>query len=246
MPPARRGFGKPKDAKKTIARLLNYMGQYKPLWFIVVLCVLVSSGASVIGSYLIKPALNDYIIPLIGQANPDFAGFAGLLVKVLCLFLMGIIASYCNSRIMLKISTSLLFKIRTDLFTKLEKLPIKFYDAHTHGELMSRFINDTDTMREMMSNTIPQLLSSIITVVSVLVMMIILSPMLTVIMLFTMFLVFQLVKMIGTCRGKKVHLVKGFGWALKLISLFSGLVNKAFGNFTYSKDMSNYNLSWLH
>ena len=196
-PGSRQGFGKPKDAKKTIARLLNYMGQYKPLWIIVVLCVLVSSGASVIGSYLIKPALNDYIIPMIGQTNPDFSGFAGLLLKVLCLFLMGIVASYCNSRIMLKISTSLLFKIRTDLFTKLEKLPIKFYDAHTHGELMSRFTNDTDTLREMMSQTVPQLLSSIISVVSVLVMMIVLSPMLTLVMLVTMFLIFQVIKVIG-------------------------------------------------
>jgi len=196
MPP-RRGFAKPKDAKKTIARLLSYMGKYKPLWIVVILCVFISSGASVAGSYLIKPALNNYIIPLIGQQNPDFAPFAALLIKVLCLFLCGVLASWCNSRIMIKISTSLLYNIRVDLFTKLEKLPIKFYDQHTHGELMSRFTNDTDTLREMMSQTVPQLLSSIISVVSVLVMMIVLSPMLTVIMLVSMFLIFQVIKMIG-------------------------------------------------
>ena len=138
------------------------MGNYKFLWLVVLLCVLVSSGASVIGSYLIKPALNDYIIPMIGQQNPDFSGFAKLILGVVCLFLLGVIASYCNSRLMIHISTSLLFRIRCDLFEKLEKLPVKFYDGRTHGELMSRFTNDTDTLREMMSQTVPQMFSSLV------------------------------------------------------------------------------------
>ena len=190
MPPMRqKGFAKPKDAKKTIGRILQYMGKFKALWLVVFLCVLTSSGASVIGTYLIKPALNNYIIPMIGQQNPDFTGFARLLIGVLCLFGVGVLASWCNSRLMLYISTNLLYNVRCDLFTRLEKLPIKYYDAHTHGELMSRFTNDTDALREMMSQTIPQLFSSIITVVSVLVMMISLSPMLTIIMLVTMFLI---------------------------------------------------------
>lgn len=198
MPPVKsKGFSKPKNAKKTISRILKYMGNYKFLWFFVFLCVLISSAASVIGSYLIKPALNDYIIPLIGKQNPDFSGFIKLLCKIMCLFIVGAVASWANSRLMLYISTNLLFKVRLDLFSKLEQLPIKFYDSHSHGELMSRFTNDTDTMREMMSQTVPQLLSSSVTVISVFVMMIVLSPMLTVIMLFTMFFVFQLVKVVG-------------------------------------------------
>lgn len=198
MPPVKsKGFSKPKNAKKTISRILKYMGNYKFLWIFVFLCVLISSAASVIGSYLIKPALNDYIIPLIGKQNPDFSGFIKLLCKIMCLFIVGAVASWANSRLMLYISTNLLFKVRLDLFSKLEQLPIKFYDSHSHGELMSRFTNDTDTMREMMSQTVPQLLSSSVTVISVFVMMIVLSPMLTVIMLFTMFFVFQLVKVVG-------------------------------------------------
>ena len=198
MPPVKaKGFGKPKNTKKTISRLLKYMGNYKYLWIFVFICVLISSATSVIGSYLIKPALNDYIIPLIGKQNPDFSGFIKLLVGIMGLFIVGVIASWTNSRLMLHISTNLLFKIRMELFTKLENLPIRFYDSHTHGELMSRFTNDTDTMREMMSQTVPQLLSSTITVLAVFVMMVVLSPMLTIIMMITMVFIFKIVKVIG-------------------------------------------------
>ena len=203
MPPMRqKGFGKPKDAKKTIERILQYMGKFKALWLVVFLCVIVSSGASVIGTYLIKPALNNYIIPMIGKQNPDFTGFARLLIGVLCLFGVGVLASWCNSRLMLYISTNLLYNVRCDLFSRLEKLPIKYYDAHTHGELMSRFTNDTDALREMMSQTIPQLFSSIITVTSVFVMMISLSPMLTILMVVTMFLITLLIAAVGKRSAK--------------------------------------------
>lgn len=197
MPPVKKGFAKPKNAKKTIARLLKYMGSYKYFWILVFICVLLSSGASVLGSYLIKPALNDYIIPLIGKQNPDFSGFVKLLLAVFCIFLVGVFAAWVNNRLMLHISTNLLFKVRLDLFSKLEKLPIKFYDSHTHGELMSRFTNDTDTMREMMSQTVPQLLSSSITVIAVFSMMIVLSPMLTVVMILTMVFLFNIIKFVG-------------------------------------------------
>ena len=203
MPPMRqKGFGKPKDAKKTIGRILQYMGKFKALWLVVFLCVIISSGASVIGTYLIKPALNNYIIPMIGNQNPDFTGFAKLLIGVLALFCVGVLASWCNSRLMLYISTNLLYNVRCDLFSRLEKLPIKYYDAHTHGELMSRFTNDTDALREMMSQTIPQLFSSIITVTSVFVMMISLSPMLTIIMLVTMFLITLSMAAVGKRSAK--------------------------------------------
>ncbi|MCR5187775.1 MAG: ABC transporter ATP-binding protein/permease [Treponema sp.] len=204
MPPVRqRGLGKPKNTKKTIGRIIQYMGKFKALWFLVFLCVILSSGASLVGSYLIKPAINNYIIPMVkaaaaGQPITEMmAGFGRLLVGVLCLFLVGVFASWGNQRLMLYISTNLLFNVRTDLFNRLEKLPIKFYDAHTHGELMSRFTNDTDALREMMSQTIPQLFSSGLTVIGIMVMMIVLSPMLTILVLVTMFLIFQLIKIIG-------------------------------------------------
>ncbi len=203
MPPMRqKGFGKPKNAKKTIGRILQYMGKFKALWLVVFLCVIVSSGASVIGTYLIKPALNNYIIPMIGKQNPDFSGFARLLIGVLVLFCVGVFASWCNSRLMIYISTNLLYNVRCDLFSRLEKLPIKYYDAHTHGELMSRFTNDTDALREMMSQTIPQLFSSILTVASVFIMMITLSPLLTIVMLVTMFLITLSMAAVGKRSAK--------------------------------------------
>jgi len=208
MPPRTKGFAKPKNAKKVIGRLLEYMGKFKALWLVVFLCVIMSSGASVAGSYLIKPALNKFVLPaaqlIINGASPTSAevlqyiqGFGQLLLGILVIFLIGVTASWCNSRLMLYISSNLLFNIRRDLFKNLEKLPIKFYDAHTHGELMSRFTNDTDALREMMGQTVPQLFSSVITVVSIFVMMIILSPMLTIIMLCIMFGIFQVIKMVG-------------------------------------------------
>jgi len=231
MPP-RRGFSKPKNAKGTIKRILGYMGRFKSLWILVLLCVLISSGTGVVGGYLIKPALNNYIIPMIGQANPDFAGFARLLLAVLAMFLFGTLASYCNSRLMLYISTNLLFTIRCELFSKLEKLPIKFYDAHTHGELMSRFTNDTDTMREMMSNTIPQLFSSTVTVLSVFVMMLVLSPMLTLIMIVTIILTTFILTAIGKrsanafrqnqmCVGKMNGFIEEMIEGQKVIKVFN-------------------------
>ncbi len=210
-----KGFAKPKNAKKTIGRILEYMGKFKALWLVVFLCVIINSGASVVGSYLIKPAINNFILPLAKMfaeggtaavSSPEFialmGGFAKLLGGVMCLFLLGVMASYCNSRLMIYISTNLLFNVRNDLFSKLEKLPIRFYDSHTHGELMSRFTNDTDTMREMMSNTIPQLLSSVISVVSVFVMMIVLSPMLTAVMVITMFFISLLIAAVGKRSAK--------------------------------------------
>lgn len=231
MPPRNKGFAKPKNAKQTIGRILKYMGKFKALWLLVFLCVIISSGANVVGSYLIRPALNKYIVPLAQQIidglpvnSPEVVqglhGFGMLLVGILCLFGMGVIASLCNQRIMLYISTNLLFNIRCDLFSKMEKLPIRYYDSKTHGELMSRFTNDTDTMREMLSQTIPQLLSSVITVVAVFVMMILLSPMLTVVMIITMFFTFLVIKAISK------RSVKAFRENQKAVGELNGYVEE--------------------
>ena len=202
MSAKKRGFEKPKQAKKTIGRILSYMGKYKALWIVVFFCSILSSGALVAGSYLIKPALNNYIIPFIGQDNVDLSEFGLLLLGVLCRFALGTVATWCISRISVYISTNVLFKLRTDLFKKLEKLPIRYFDSHTHGELMSRFTNDIDTLREMLSNTFPSLLSNILTVVSVFVMMIVLSPLLTVVMILTIIVLSFILKAIGKRSAK--------------------------------------------
>ncbi len=193
MPPVKmKGTDKPKNTRKTIGRLLKYIGTYKLLLFVVFIAVMVSSGASVACDSLLKPAINDYIIPLFKRfsagetlVSADFLPFLRLILVMAGIFVFGIVATWLNSRLMLFISTQTLYKIRTDLFTHMETLPLRFFDSHTHGELMSLYTNDTDTLRDMMSMTVPQLLSSTVTVVSVLVMMIVTSPVLTLIMLIT-------------------------------------------------------------
>ena len=198
MPPHKpKGFAKPKNTKKTLSRILSYMGKFKALWLLVFFFVFVSSLASVAGTYILKPAINDYIIPLIGQQNPDFSGSKRLLIKVIILFACGVSATYANQRVMIFIGTRLLLNIRKDLFNKLEQLPVSFYDSHTHGELMSRFTNDTDALREMMSHLIPQLLSSVISVTAIFIMMLVLSPILTAVMIVTMALMTLLAGWIG-------------------------------------------------
>ncbi|MCQ2596743.1 MAG: ABC transporter ATP-binding protein/permease [Treponema sp.] len=201
MPPAK-GFGKPKNAKKTIGRLIKYMGKYKGLWAIVLLCVLFSAGAGVLGNYMIKPAVNNYIMPLIGQDNPDFSGFLSFLSVVMIIYAVGAFAQWLNSRLLIKISTGVLYDIRVELFRKLEMLPVKYYDQHTHGELMSRFTNDTDTLREMMGQTVPQLVSSLLTIVSLFVMMLVMNLPLTILLVLTLFLVMFLTAVIAKNSAK--------------------------------------------
>lgn len=196
-PNQKRGYAKPKNARGTVVRLLKYMAKYKSLWIIVFIAVVTSSLAGVAGSYIIKPALNNYIVPLIGQQHPDMKGFASLLMTMLVIFAFGAFATWVNSRLMVFISTSVLYNIRTDLFRRLEALPIKYYDAHPHGELMSRFTNDTDTLRDMLNQSMPQLMSSVVTVVSVFIMMLVLSPILTAVVIMSIFLMMLLAAKIG-------------------------------------------------
>ncbi|MBR7064375.1 MAG: ABC transporter ATP-binding protein, partial [Treponema sp.] len=178
-PVKKQGYNRPKHTLHTIKKLFSYMKKYRSLWPVIFIAVLVSSGAGVAGSYIIKPALNDFIIPFIGQKNPDTFPFLLMLLKMLCLYAVGAFATWLNARIMLKVSTDVLYRIRIDLFKQLETLPIKYHDANPHGQIMSRFTNDIDTLRDMLSQSVPQFMSSSITIVSVFIMMLILNPLLT-------------------------------------------------------------------
>ena len=197
-----RGGAKPKDVKKTIRRLLSYIGEKKPLLVAVTFCVLLSSGASIAGTYLLKPALNQYIIPLIGQENPNLSGFVALLLTMAGIYLLGVVAGYVNSRIMLSISTGTLLKIRREMFRHMESLPLRYFDSRTHGETMSLYTNDTDTLRDMLSQSIPQLLSSLITVVGVFTMMVILSPILTLLVVLMVGVMFLCIATVGKRSAK--------------------------------------------
>ena len=203
MPRPMKGMAKPKNAKKTISRLIAYIGKYKLLLILVFFAVLISAGAQVAGDYLLKPAING-LVELAGKFKNagslsalDFAPFVRIILLMVVIYSFGALATWVNSRIMLHISSRTLYKIRTDLFSELETLPLRYFDSHTHGELMSLFTNDIDTLRDMMSQTIPQLFSSVISVASIFVMMLILSPLLTAVVIALMFLSIMLAGVIG-------------------------------------------------
>ena len=188
---------KPQNMGKTIKRLLTYMGEKRILLFPVVVCVLISSGASIAGTYLLKPALNQYIIPFIGQENPDLSAFIALLLTMAAIYLVGAVAGYVNNRIMLSISTGTLLRIRQEMFRHMESLSLRYFDSKSHGETMSLYTNDTDTLRDMLSQSVPQLLSSVITVVGVLTMMVIISPILTLLVVFMIAVMFLCITTVG-------------------------------------------------
>ncbi len=194
-------YRKPKNAKKTLGRLLKYLDAYKWQLPFVAVAILISAGAGVLGTYLLKPIINDYIVPLIGAKNPDFSGLIRMIALLAGIYLAGVACSIFYTRRMVKISTGALAAIRNDLFSHMQKLPLRFFDTHTHGELMSRYSNDIDTLREMLSQAIPQIFSSTLTVVGVFTMMLVLSPYLTALVIVMLFLMLFAVKKVG---GKSV------------------------------------------
>jgi len=196
-PMRRRPAAKPKNAGKTIGRLLKYMFRYKLHLTIAAASVIVSSAANVAGTYFLKPIINQYIVPLIGNKDPDLSGFASIIILLGMIYILGVVATYTFNRLMLNISAGILYKMRVDLFTHMESLPIRYFDAHTHGELMSRYTNDIDTLREMMGRGMPNLFSSALTVTGVFVMMLVLSPLLTVLAVLMLILMLYVIRKIG-------------------------------------------------
>lgn len=204
MPPGpkQQGFRKPKNAKKTISGIMKYLAEYKLQLIMVVFFVIISSAASVVGTYFLKPIIDDYIVPFIGQKNPDLSGLAGIILILAGVYAAGALCSYAYNRIMVKVAANTLCKMRTDMFEHMQKLPIRYFDTHTHGDTMSRYTNDIDTLRNMMSQSIPQLISSVVTVVSVFIMMLVLSIPLTVIVVLILLVVFKVIKAVGGRSSK--------------------------------------------
>lgn len=199
-----RGTAKPKNTARTIKRIFSYLAAYRLHLFFVLLAVIVSSGATVACDSLLKPAINDYIVPLYERASAgeqivfaDFFPFLRLIALMVIIFVSGALATWVNSRLMLHVSTRTLYRIRKDLFDELERLPMRYYDGHTHGELMSLFTNDTDTLRDMMSQSLPQLFSSLISVTAVFIMMLVTSPLLTLLVIVTIALLMFVVATVG-------------------------------------------------
>ncbi len=188
---------KPKDTKKTAARLFSYFKQYKLRLLLVVICVIFSSGANVYGTYLLKPIIDDYIVPFIGQEHVNLAPFIMQILIMLGIYIIGAVSTWLYNRIMVGISCGTLYTIRNQMFEHMQKLPIKYFDTHANGDIMSRYTNDADSLRQMLSQSIPQLISSAITVVSVFVMMIVISPILTLLVIAMLIVMLVVIKFIG-------------------------------------------------
>ncbi|MBR5543554.1 MAG: ABC transporter ATP-binding protein [Oscillospiraceae bacterium] len=196
-----RGIQKPKNAARTALRILSYMNGQKILLLLVFVGIILNSLSSVGGTYLLKPIVNS-IEEGIAKGAFDVRFFV-LQIAILALVkLLGVAGAYLYSRLMMTISTETMRKIRVDMFTKLQKLSVKYYDTHTHGEIMSRFTNDTDTLREMLSQGIPQIFSSAIMIVGVFTLMCILSPYLTLVMVAMIGIIVFATKKIGGQSAK--------------------------------------------
>lgn len=189
---SRHGFQKPKNLRGTLKKLMGYLGRYRLLLALVVLLVIVSAACSVLGSYLLKPLINDYILP------GDFAGLARMLGVMAGVYLTAAICSYVYARIMVYVAQSTVEKLRMDLFDRMQTLPLSFFDAHTHGELMSRYTNDIETVSEALNNSFASLISCALTFLGTLAMMVTLSPVLTLITLGMLGVMLGVVKIIGS------------------------------------------------
>ena len=215
-PGSKRGPGgpKPKNMKKTIKTLLKYVGKHKGLLFLVMVLVVLNSVAMVSGSYFLKPLVNNYILP------GDFTGLAKMLVLLGSIFLLGACAAYGYARIMVHISQKTVSEIRRDLFNKMQDLPLKYFDRNTHGDLMSLYTNDIDSVNEALNNSFTNILASGLTFIGTIIMMIVLSPVMCIITVSFLALMMFLVKKVGSKSGYY------FGLQQKNIGKLNGYVEE--------------------
>ncbi len=185
------GYQRPKDMKGTFKKLMRYVGRYKGSLVLVAVCLIVSSVASVATSYMLKPLLNNYIIP------GDFPGLFRMLLLMGGLFALSSLCSYAYARIMVHVAQHTVAALRQDLFDRLQELPIRYYDRHQSGDLMSRFTNDIDTVSEMLNSSFASIISNVLTFVGTVAMMLVLNPWLTLITFLFLGLMAVVVKTVG-------------------------------------------------
>ena len=189
--PGGHGFQRPKDIRGTFKKLMGYVGKYKGSLVLVAVCLIVSSAGSVATSYMLKPLLNNYILP------GDFPGLFRMLLLMGGLFALSSLCSYAYARIMVHVAQQTVAALRQDLFDRLQELPISYYDRHQSGDLMSRFTNDIDTVSEMLNSSFASIISNVLTFVGTVVMMIVLNPWLTLVTFLFLGLMGVVVKTIG-------------------------------------------------
>ena len=192
-----------KNPGKTLMRLLSYVwNYYKVECVFVAIGIAVSSLAAVAGNLFIKNLIDDYIMPFLSENNPSFAPLVRALLVMAGIYYIGTFATFLYARLMVNVTQGTLKRIRDDMFTHMERLPIKYFDTHAHGDIMSCYTNDTDTLRQMISQSIPQMLSSVITIVSTFISMIVLSIPLTLLIIVMVAVMVGAVRKIGSQSGK--------------------------------------------
>ena len=188
--------------KKTLKRLLSYMKAYRFQLILVFVCIAVSASASVMSSLFLQQLIDDYIAPLLLESAPVFTGLLFALGQMAVIYLIGAFASLLYNRIMAVVSQGTLKSIRDDMFAHMQTLPIKYFDTHTHGDIMSHYTNDTDTLRQMISQSIPQTISSVFSVVAVFFSMLSLSVWLTAFVIVFLLLMFKVIGKVTAKSGR--------------------------------------------
>ena len=191
------------DPKAVIKRLLGYLFKYYKIHLIIVfICIIISVLANLQGTMFIQTLIDDYIVPLIKSEHPDFTMLRNKIISVAAFYAVGVLATFTNGRIMVYVTQGFMMHLRNDMFTHMERLPIRYFDSHQHGDIMSMYTNDIDTLRQMVSQSIPQLFSSTINIIGVLVCMIILNIPLTLVTLLMVFGMLFVTKKISSKSGK--------------------------------------------
>ena len=200
MPPVRmRGDGrKASNPKTTLLRLLSYLKKYTPTLVLVLVCILLASVAQAQGSRALGPLVDDYILPMVERGSTDFSPLFGYLAKLACMFGLGILGSFLYNYLMVGVTQGVQKTIRDDLFTKMQRLPLRYFDSHPAGDIMSRYTSDIDTLRQVLSQSLPQCVSSLVTLIVVLINLIDTSWILTIIMAFTVALIIYVTKVLAS------------------------------------------------
>ena len=188
---------------KTAGRLMKYVtGPYRVQFIIVLICILMTSISSIAVSLSLRFLLDDFILPLVGQQDPNFSELYKAMAVLACIFILGVIASFVYNRMMVIIGQGVLKKVRDEMFEHMQTLPIRYFDQNTNGSIMSLYTNDTDTLRQMINQSIPQVLMSSFTIVVTFISMVVLSPILTVLAVLVILLMIVVARFVGGNSGK--------------------------------------------
>ena len=204
MPPApMRGDGRmAANPKKTLLRLLSYLKRYIPILLVVLLCIFLTAFASTTGSTALGDLVDDFILPMVAQGSTDFAPMVRFLTRIACIFVVGILASFFQSYLMVGVTQGIQKSIRDEAFSKMQRLPLRYFDTNAAGDIMSRYTSDIDTLRQMISQSLPQAVSSAVTLIVILVAMLMESWILTIVSMITVVGVINATKYLAMRAGK--------------------------------------------